>query len=41
MLRTEYDIDDETFYEIAQEAANQAQANISGFYWMGVIHLTE
>ncbi|MBQ8597655.1 MAG: transglutaminase domain-containing protein, partial [Lachnospiraceae bacterium] len=41
VLRTDYDIDDETFYEIAQEAANQAQKNISGFYWMGVIHLAE
>lgn len=41
VLRTEYDIDDETFYEIAQEAANQSQMNLSGFYWMGVIHLEE
>ena len=41
MLRTEYDIDDETFYEIAQDAANQAGKNISGFYWMGVINLQE
>lgn len=41
VLRTDYDIDDETFYEIAQEAANQSQKNISGFYWMGVIHLAE
>lgn len=41
VLRTDYDIDDETFYEIAQEVANQAQTNLSGFYWMGVINLTE
>ncbi len=41
MLRTEYDIDDETFYEIAQDAANQAGKNINGFYWMGVINLQE
>lgn len=41
VLRTDYDIDDETFYAIAQEAANQSQMNLSGFYWMGVIHLEE
>lgn len=41
VLRTEYDIDDATFYEIAQEAANKSGKNISGFYWMGVIHLEE
>ena len=41
VLRTDYDIDDEIFYEIAQEAANEAQKSISGFYWMGVIHLQE
>ena len=39
VLRTNYDIDDETFYEIARQAATQAQKNINGFYWMGVIHL--
>lgn len=41
VLRTDYNIDDEIFYEIAQQAANEAQKNISGFYWMGVIHLQE
>lgn len=41
VLRTDYDIDDETFYAIAQEAATSAQKNINGFYWMGVIHLEE
>lgn len=41
VLRTEYNIDDESFYSIAQQAANEAQKNINGFYWMGVIHLEE
>lgn len=41
VLRTDYDIDDETFYAIAQETANQAQINLNGFYWMGVINLIE
>lgn len=39
VLRTDYDIDDETFYAIAQQAADKAQKNINGFYWMGVIRL--
>lgn len=39
VLRTDYDIDDETFYAIAQQAATGAQKNINGFYWMGVIRL--
>lgn len=41
MLRTEYDLDDETFNTIAQETANRAQADISGFHWMGVIYLEQ
>lgn len=41
VLRTDYDIDDETFYAIAQQAATTAKKNINGFYWMGVIHLEE
>lgn len=41
VLRTDYDIDDETFYGIAQQAADKAQKNINGFYWMGVINLEE
>lgn len=41
VLRTEYHLDDETFAEIAQEAANLSQKDISGFYWMGVINLEE
>jgi len=41
MLRTDYDIDDEVFYTIAQETANQAGINLNGFYWMGVINLVE
>lgn len=41
VLRTDYDIDDDEFYQIAQQAADKSQKNISGFYWMGVIHLEE
>lgn len=41
MLRTDYTLDDESFHTIAQEAANTIQANISGFHWMGVIHLEQ
>ena len=41
ILRTEYDIDDDAFYDIAQQAADKAQKNISGYYWMGVIRLEE
>lgn len=41
VLRTDYDIDDEKFYEIATDAANAAGKAIHGFYWMGVIHLEE
>ena len=41
VLRTDYDIDDEEFYSIAQKAADKAKKNISGYYWMGVIHLEE
>ena len=41
MLRTDYDIDDEAFYTIAQETANKAGINLNGFYWMGVINLVE
>lgn len=41
VLRTDYDIDDEEFYSIAQQAADEAKKNINGFYWMGVIHLQE
>lgn len=39
VLRTDYDIDDEEFGSIVQQAADKAQKNVSGFYWMGVIHL--
>lgn len=41
LLRTDYDLDDETFSRIAQEAANEAHANISGLHWMGVIRLEQ
>lgn len=41
VLRTDYDIDDDAFYNIAQKAADKSQKSISGFYWMGVIYLEE
>ncbi|MBD5546889.1 MAG: hypothetical protein HDQ97_05770 [Lachnospiraceae bacterium] len=41
VLRTDYDIDDDAFYNIAQQAADKSQKNISGYYWMGVIRLEE
>ena len=41
VLRTDYDIDDEEFYDIAQQVADKAQKSITGFYWMGVVHLEE
>jgi len=39
VLRTDYDMGDEEFGEIAQQTADKAQKNVIGFYWMGVIHL--
>lgn len=41
MLRTDYDLDDETFNVIAQDTADGARANIAGFHWMGVIYLEQ
>lgn len=41
VLRTDYDMDDEEFYSIAQRAADESMKRISGFYWMGVIRLEE
>lgn len=41
MLRTDYDLDEEAFATIAQEAALEAQKNLNGYFWMGVIHLEE
>lgn len=41
VLRTDYNIDDERFYQIASQAANTAGKAIHGYYWMGVIHLEE
>ncbi len=41
MLRTDYDINDEEFNAIAQNAASTAQKDIKGLYWMGVIYLQE
>lgn len=41
MLRTNYDINDEEFYQIAQDAANLSDKSVNGFYWMGVINLQE
>lgn len=39
VLRTDYDMGDEEFGDIAQQTADKAQKNVVGFYWMGVIHL--
>lgn len=39
VLRTDYDMGDEEFGNIAQQTADKAQKNVVGFYWMGVIHL--
>lgn len=39
VLRTNYDMGDEEFGNIAQQTADKAQKNVVGFYWMGVIHL--
>lgn len=39
VLRTDYSLDDETFGRIAQETADELRGSISGFHWMGVIHL--
>lgn len=41
LLRTEYAMDDEDFSRIAQRAADLSQKDLTGFYWMGVIHLEE
>ncbi len=41
MLRTAYDINDEDFFKIAQDAADLTDKNLNGFYWMGVIKLEE
>lgn len=41
VLRTDYNLDDETFSIIAQDTANEAQGNISGLHWMGVIYLEQ
>lgn len=41
LLRTEYELDDETFDRIAQEvyAGLDDDADLYGYYWMGVIYL--
>lgn len=41
ILRTDYDLDDDTFDMIAQDTADSAHANIAGFHWMGVIRLEQ
>lgn len=40
-VRTDYDLDDESFNRIAQETANQTHSRLTGFHWMGVIHLEQ
>ena len=39
ILRTDYNLSDSEFNEIAQEVANQSQDGIKGGYWFGVIYL--
>lgn len=41
MLRTDYNIDDDTFSSIAQSVVNKTGKGLRGYYWMGVIHLSE
>lgn len=41
MLRTAYDINDEDFFNIAQDTADLTDKSLNGFYWMGVIKLEE
>lgn len=41
VLRTDYTINDEDFYAIAQAVAQSLQMNIQGYYWLGVINLSK
>lgn len=41
MLRTDYDLDDYDFNEVAQQAADGAGKDLQGCYWMGVIRMME
>ena len=40
-IRTDYSLDDRTFNELAQEAAQNSGKNLQGCYWMGIIRLME
>ena len=43
VLRTEYALDDDTFERIGQDvyaAMEDEDADLYGYYWMGVIYLT-
>ena len=40
VLRTNYDLDDNDFYEIGNQVIENTQdEDLKGFYWMGVIYL--
>lgn len=41
MLRTDFDLDDAEFNEVAGQAAENAGKDLQGCYWMGVIRLME
>ncbi len=42
VMRTDYALSDEEFMSIAQEVVNQSgREELSGYYWMGVVYLTE
>ena len=40
ILRTDYNLSDSEFNEIAQEVVNQSQSGLQGGYWFGVIYLS-
>ena len=39
-LRTDYDLNENEFYEIAQDVAQQSDSDLSGGYWFGMVYLT-
>lgn len=41
VFRTDYNIDDTTFTQIAKSVVNKTGKNMKGYYWLGVVHLEE
>jgi len=41
VVRTDYDLDEETFYMLASDAAQDSGKTLQGCYWMGIIRLME